>query len=931
LAPRYVAIDTETTGLDPEQDEIIEVAAIAFDLDGTLAEYNTLVRPFRLPPYRIERLTGIEGGLLEAAPRFSSIAYDLGEFIGDSPVVGQSVGFDVTFLGQAGVIATGPAYDTFDMAQLLLPGLGDYSLRGIADALGIDFPVRHRARADAEAARCVFLALRRRMAELPGWLLHELERLASAGGWSLAALLRELVAALPRGVDEAVGLTADVLAPPVEIPKAMNGAIEAGSLDVAETLRLLRGARELTEFFPEFETRAEQETMAAAVTNALNEGRHLIAEAGTGTGKSLAYLLPAALHALRRRQRVVVSTDTIGLQEQLIEKDLPVVQALIGGVEAEELRIASLKGRRNYLCLQRWTGARHQPPSSKEEAMLRARLLVWLRQTQTGDRAELNLHSSLDGVWAKFAAENVACLQVGCPFVRQGTCFLQRAKRRAESAHVLVVNHALLLSDMATGGHVLPPYSHLIIDEAHNLEDEATARFAFHASEADVSEFLDRIGRRGGDRSGIVGALGDAMRGSGEILVPGAYLASLGSALLASANKIRGRVSEPFRLLNRVLREYALDEREGDGSRLLVTRAIRVQSIWSDLEIAAENLDNAFVDLTNLIDDLRSLLEANDQGLLDQDGLLAEVTDLLQVGLGLREGLRRALLEGDASTICWLERSRQTGEVSVSTAPLAVADLLRHDLFGSKETVVLTSATLSAEGRFDYLRERVGLDDADELLLGSPFDFQSSTLIACPTDLPEPNEPDFVAAVSELLIEACRASGGRALVLFTAYGALNAVYDNIKGALEAEGILVLGHGTDGSPRQMLAALRENPRTVLLGTASFWEGVDVAGEALSLLVIVRLPFAVPTDPIYQARSALYDEPFDQYALPQAVLRFRQGFGRLIRTKTDRGVLLMLDRRIRARKYGDAFLRSLPRCTLRDLASREIPAAVADWLE
>jgi DNA polymerase-3 subunit epsilon/ATP-dependent DNA helicase DinG len=277
-----------------------------------------------------------------------------------------------------------------------------------------------------------------------------------------------------------------------------------------------------------------------------------------------------------------------------------------------------------------------------------------------------------------------------------------------------------------------------------------------------------------------------------------------------------------------------------------------------------------------------------------------------------------------------LERQRSTGEVALCTAPLAVADILRDQVFGAKQTVVLTSATLSAEGRFDFLRERVGLDDADELLLGSPFDFERSTLIAVPRDLPEPNEPDFVQSMSELLVEACRASQGRALVLFTSYGMLNAVREAVSGPLESEGILVLAHGTDGSPRQLLAALRENPRTVLLGTASFWEGVDVAGEALSLLVIVRLPFAVPTDPVYQARSALYDEPFDEYALPQAVLRFRQGFGRLIRRKTDRGVLLILDRRIRGRKYGDVFLRSLPRCTLTEVLAREVPGVLEDWL-
>jgi len=267
----------------------------------------------------------------------------------------------------------------------------------------------------------------------------------------------------------------------------------------------------------------------------------------------------------------------------------------------------------------------------------------------------------------------------------------------------------------------------------------------------------------------------------------------------------------------------------------------------------------------------------------------------------------------------------------VRTAPLDVAEILRHQLFEAKESVVLTSATLSAGGSFDFLRQRIGLDAPAELLLGSPFDYERATLLALPTDLPEPNDAEYAFAAGELLTDACRASQGRALVLFTSYGALNAAYAQIKGPLEGEGILVLAHGTDGSPRQLLSALRENPRTVILGTASFWEGVDVAGEALSLLVIARLPFAVPTDPIYEARSALYDDPFEEYAVPQAVLRFRQGFGRLIRSKTDRGALIVLDRRIRSRKYGEIFLRSLPRCTVREMPVREVAGAVGAWLQ
>jgi DNA polymerase-3 subunit epsilon/ATP-dependent DNA helicase DinG len=261
---------------------------------------------------------------------------------------------------------------------------------------------------------------------------------------------------------------------------------------------------------------------------------------------------------------------------------------------------------------------------------------------------------------------------------------------------------------------------------------------------------------------------------------------------------------------------------------------------------------------------------------------------------------------------------------------LQVAGILGAGLFDAKESIVLTSATLSTEGHFQYLRQRVGPEECRELLVGSPFDYARSTLVLVPQDMPEPGGAGYQAALERAVLDLCRASEGRALVLFTSYAALRATHAAVRPPLEGEGILVLGHGIDGSPKQLLQALRENPRTVILGTASFWEGVDVVGEALSLLVMARLPFTVPTDPVFVARSDLYDQPFNQYALPQAVLRFKQGFGRLIRRKTDRGVVAVLDRRIRSRSYGGAFLRSLPPCTVREEPLRNLPRAVADWL-
>ncbi len=394
-AQRYVALDTETTGRDPESDEVIEVGAIAFTLEGVLGEYQTLVRPFKAPQYFIERLTGIMAAELESAPRFAAIAAELREFIADSPIVGQNVEFDLAFLDKQGIRPSAAGIDTFDLAQLLLPGLSDYSLRGLANHLGVEFPVWHRAQTDADATRLVFLALRERLAALPRWLLEQVERLALAGSWSLGAVVSEVLAAGGGARTDAPGVvTEEILAKPQEIPRAPQPIKDGREVTAAESVALLAAAGKLRQHFADFERRAEQEQMAASVTDALREGNHLVVEAGTGVGKSLAYLLPAALHALRNGERVLVSTDTIGLQEQLIAKDLPVVQEVVERAEGMPLRIAQLKGRRNYLCLQRWNAARFTPPVTKEDARLQARLLVWL--TADADRrprrAEPALH-----------------------------------------------------------------------------------------------------------------------------------------------------------------------------------------------------------------------------------------------------------------------------------------------------------------------------------------------------------------------------------------------------------------------------------------------------------------------------------------------------------------------------------------------------------
>jgi DNA polymerase-3 subunit epsilon/ATP-dependent DNA helicase DinG len=930
VSRRYVAIDLETTGLDPDRDAIMEVGACRFDLDGRCETFHTLIDPKRAIPYRIQRLTGICQDDVTGAPMFAEVAGELEAFIGQAPVIGQNVAFDLDFLDRSLVRPPGPAYDTQDLASMLLPGLLEHNLLGIARHLGIEFPVQHRALADAEAARLVFLALRARLAALPPALLAEAARIASVTDWPLRHLLLEVSdehAGNGRVRSEVGGLLYDAVRPPQKYGPAVRASdATPAEIDAVEVALLLtHAARDVLEGFEE---REEQVTMARAVAGALNRSESLLVEAGTGIGKSLAYLLPAARFALENDTRVVVSTNTLNLQEQIMSQDVPSVQRMLPNGERSELRAAQLKGRRNYLCLLRWSNLRRSPSLSADEAKLLVRLLLWLPHTETGDRAELRLSQGEEPVWARLNAQNEACLAVPCAFVRDGSCFLLRARRRAEAAHLLVVNHALVLSDIAVGGGVIPEYRHLIVDEAHHLEDEATRQFGFHANEDDLRAFVDRISSR---NSGLTASLRNSVRGAAAGNAGARDAVELAGRLDQAASRARTQLPEFFLRLAGFVRQQS--ERMGDyDDRLLLSRAMRVQPDWADVELVWENLSAALADLASALHTTHVALQSPDaQDLLDRDSLVSETWELAQTGAALRQGVTSIVLSGDGNTICWLTYQRSGSLIGLASAPLRVADLLEERLHSQKDTVVLTSATLTVEGRFDYVRQAVGLPEADELLLGSPFDYARSTIVLVPRDMPEPNHSDYMAALQQALIDLTRATRGRALVLFTSHSSLRAAHAGIKRVLEEEEILVLGHNIDGSPRQLLQALREHPQTVVLGTASFWEGIDVVGDALSLLVMARLPFSVPDDPIFQSRSELYEDAFGQYAVPQAVLRFKQGFGRLIRRKTDRGAMVVLDSRIATKSYGQSFLRSLPPCNVQRLRLVDMPQTVASWID
>ena len=941
--------------MDPARHEVIEVAAVVFDRERERERYQTLVRPRGRLSLDIASLTGIGTEELAAAPTFGEVAPRLRRLIAGRPVVGQSVGGDLAMLDAAGLLLANPVYDTYELATLLLPDMPAYGLRAVAARLGVEAAPSHRALGDAETAAAVFRALLARLDRFDAGTLDELAGYARMAGWGSA----ELFAAAARErwdgplfealADPAQGGPHELaFLTPGERPEPLRRTGSTRRIDPKRITAALAPDGPLSRVVAGYERRPQQEAMALAVTETLGRDRHLLVEAGTGTGKSIAYLLPAALQAVERGEPVVVSTNTLALQDQLYRKDLPDLRAALADGRGEDLADGGaapftatvLKGRSNYLCLRRWFALHRQPTVDPVEAGLRAKILVWLGETETGDRAELRLTHEEEGLWRHVAEEEGSCVASRCVFQQRNRCFLYRARRAAEHAHLVIVNHALLLSDVMAGSRVLPEYEHLVVDEAHHLEDQATTQFSFAVDERALAEHLDGVARRDGPVAGGTLATVAAYLERTAIDDGGKRRAAAAAErvrlALGRADAARSAAAQLFARLNE-----AIARQEGNGGgydrTLRLTDGVRRDGAWLEVELLWERLER---ELRELDDALRWFLEAvervepaeGEEGPdLQHEELAIELGLAVRGGAELASRLQSAIGSPSRDLVYWAERSQVGDRASLHAAPLHVGDVLAERLFAPLRSVVLTSATITTDGTFDYVAERLGLEGPEELQVASPFDYERSTLLYLADDVPEPNQPGYQRRLQETLIALCEATRGRALVLFTSHAALQATARAVKRPLEEAGILVLAQRLDGSPRQLVERLRSTPNVVVLGTATFWEGVDVVGPALSLLVITKLPFAVPSDPVFAARSELFEQPFLEYAVPQAVLRFKQGFGRLIRSGHDRGVCAVLDRRVLSKRYGASFVQSLPECSVEVGSVHDLPMAAADWLD
>ena len=697
-------------------------------------------------------------------------------------------------------------------------------------------------------------------------------------------------------------------------------------LDLDETKKALLPEGKVAEIMGDnYELRDEQLEMLESVTSSFNENLVSLIEAGTGTGKTLSYLIPAVNWALKNEERVVISTNTINLQEQLIDKDIP----LLYDAFDDDFNYSLVKGMRNYLCLLRTETIQEGlfEMADDDEVGSIDDILKWAKVTEDGSLSDLNF-TPPESVWEKVSAESDSCLRARCPYYSR--CFFYKSRREIASSQLLIVNHHLLFSDLAiksasesSDAGILPPFKRVIFDEAHHLNDAATSHFGMRATKFGILRVLRRLKRKGkgGQGKGLIYYTASLATKLVKIYRKGVVndlLRKVEDLLSTKVDTLEQYVDDAFDALYILCLSMNQERENGkEEINLRITDDILQMEGW-------ENIDKKFSILRIRLKELHEEIKAITDILIDYE-VESDIAKLIVEFKGVSNKLdyysdviSTFLSAEDDGFVRWVEGRIGRGGIlsGLGLSPLDVSPTLKERLYSKCDTIVMTSATMAVNKNFGFLKSALGLEDeqrVDELILPSPFDYEEQLLLTIPDDIPEPGNVGYAEAISELIRDAVKASNGNALILFTSYTLLETVYRKIHEELEDEGILTLKQGAFPRAR-LLDKFRIEDNSVLFATDSFWEGVDVPGDALKLVIITRLPFRVPTEPIIEARVEYMENQglnsFMDYSVPVAVLKFKQGFGRLIRTRTDKGAVLVLDKRLISKFYGKFFLNSLP---------------------
>jgi ATP-dependent DNA helicase DinG len=948
---KFAVLDFETTGSQPG-DEIIQVGLVIIDQFEITDRYTSLVNPGISIPSSITTLTGITNEMVADAPSLDQVMSDMFPLLFDCVLVAHQAAFDLSFL-QRGLTRTGyPPFsgrvlDTMDMLRILFPSISSLQLSMVAALFGIDHERPHQADSDAEVTALIWIHCLDRLLGLPLLTVQRLNQIFENGntdlGWFLdeICLYKESVTSVDMDTNRyfrqfTLNVTdwgdEDELRTEFEVTEALGASFQAFQQGLKSALQ---------QRFEVYEDRESQDQMILEVEKSLEADQHLMIEAGTGTGKSLGYLIPSIYYGLKYEKKVVVSTHTINLQEQLRERDIP----LLKDIFPVPFKAAVLKGRSHYLCLRKFETklTTRDYENGREDPITAAQMVVWLSETEHGDEEELHFGNKGAQFWYSVASDTDSCLNRMCPWYKK--CFYHRARNDANTADVIITNHSLLFTDMKAENRLLPSYKHLVIDEAHHFEEVASKHLGIelHAS----AFYHSLLWLYKDNRSGQLPMLRFRLQKSDEA---GERAAAWSQTIDGLFPKIIS-IKEDWERLSEALYELVSSKSDPSQSEtsqyVLRLKPETLPANWRELLIMEDNIYLNANDLLRTLDKLLSELKEQQDGLGVQ-GLVTDLNGTVKELYAHRDALHFFMKMADEGYVYWIEAGTyaKAKSVQLNSVPTDVSGLLQQHFFETKDSIILTSATLSVNKSFQYSAEQLGLaipEDEESgklktVQLPSPFNYREQALVVIPRNFPTikgAGDPVFIEALINSLSDVAQVTKGRMLVLCTSNRMLKLVHAGMKEKLSPHGITVLGQGVDSGNRSKLTRMfQDNKMCVLLGTSSFWEGVDIPGDALSCLAIIRLPFQPPNQPLVEAKceniKKRNENPFMKFSVPQAVIRFKQGFGRLVRRASDKGIVIIYDTRVIETYYGKHFLYSLPGPKIEHMTCEQMLPRIEQWM-
>ncbi|WP_108671153.1 ATP-dependent DNA helicase DinG [Peribacillus acanthi] len=928
MAQRYVVVDLETTGNSPKKgDRIIQFAGVVIE-DGIITDqFSTYINPGRPISIFIEELTGINDSMVIDSPTFEEVAPKIISLLQDSCFVAHNVLFDLSFLqdeltrcGFEGFY--GSTIDTVELARIMRPTADSYKLSSLAEKEGLNHDRPHQADSDALVTAQLFIKLYDDLKVLPLVTLKHMLRLS----YSLKSEISELLSTIVKErMTHHILHTDDVVVfRGIALKDCKENELEGGSIP-DYPFKHNQKMEYFKKGFLDAEERQNQLTMMDLVYKCMDEKKSALIEAGTGLGKTLGYLIPAAFYSRKHHQPVIISTNTLQLQGQLWSVELPKLEAMLPFA----IRSTILKGKNNYLSLPKFERALKSKDNHYDTALAKLQILVWLTNTETGDKDELNFSSGGELFWEKLQNDDYMIPAFEAPW--QPVDFYARAKRKAQVSDLIFTNHAFLMADILSKDDSVIKDGIMIIDEAHQLEN-AASRFLGENIDYDYMKMML-------NKWGTIDQRQLFYKG---IEITKSLHLSVSSSSDSFVQDIQFEMDELFFMVSNRARQRLA----GKG---FTKETILLRSLWESDRTresfinAAERLSSSIQKLVHEMRKIIHLICDNEHDLSKNNMYyISEVNLLIQYFTELSNRFIHFAKESDKDYIIWVEFNKNSPHHGVSffSQPIYGGKNLWQRFFSNQKCNILTSSTLTTGGSFQFIKNQLGLSDIplQTAIYPSPFAYHDKVKLLIPVEISDINSvsnDEYINQTVEHISIATIASKGRTLVLFNSYDMLRKAYVEMKNDPKLSDFNIFAQGiTGGSRTRIIRNFQSMDRAVLLGTASFWEGVDIPGEKLSCVMMVRLPFSSPTEPITEARcNDIKDagkNAFSSYSLPEAILRFKQGFGRLIRTERDKGLLIVLDRRIITTEYGKSFIKSIPKINLQEVNKDEMVEIINEWL-